>query len=118
MEPPPFPAAPPPAIAGAPTVSLDALDFGEPSAFAEAPRSDVALEEEEPEILDLPLIDLDEELVEELEPASPVVSAAPFARAPAAPPVRPAVLAPATVLAASQPASQPAAAAARARDPR
>ncbi len=71
-------AAAPPRVEGAVPATLDSIDFGEPSAFAEPPRAPLELEEEAPladdddlEIIDLPIIDLTDLEEEPEEPAAP-----------------------------------------------
>jgi hypothetical protein len=52
-------------------VALDDLDFGEPSPFAASPRPAVERAPEQPEAIDLPMLEAEEEM--ELVPASELV---------------------------------------------
>ncbi len=89
------PSAPSSPVAAAEVVGLDDLDFGEPSPFAAPPRPAVEHAPEQPEAIDLPMLEAEEEI--ELVPASELVPKAeetghePEARATlaAAPPLEP-----------------------------
>ena len=65
---------PSPLIAAAEVVALDDLDFGEPSPFAAPPRPAVEPAPEQPEAIDLPMLEAEEEI--ELAPASELVTRA------------------------------------------
>lgn len=68
VAPPSPPSAP---VAAAEVVALDDLDFGEPSPFAASPRPAVERAPEQPEAIDLPMLEAEEEM--ELVPASELV---------------------------------------------
>lgn len=84
-----LPSAPSSPVAAAEVVALDDLDFGEPSPFAAPPRPAVEHAPEQPEAIDLPMLEAEEEI--ELVPKAEETGHQPEAKATpvAAPPLEP-----------------------------